>query len=143
MLKNEKHSSVYNKLLNSPYMIHTSEHETQELDLSEIIKLAGDDANFLHDLIKLYIEQFGLLYTETLEGLKQKNQEELRRIFHKMKPSVMLLKQNKMKQLMDQAHSLLHYENPDFGRISSLTLDYLSEMEKLQKLLQKQLENKN
>lgn len=124
-------------------MIHTSDQAMKELDLSEIIKLAGDDAGFLHDLIKLYIEQFSLLYQETLEGLKQEDSEELRRLFHKMKPSVALLKQEKMKLLMDQAHSMLHYEKPDFSRISPLTLDYLCEMEKLQKLLQKQLENKN
>lgn len=124
-------------------MIHTSEQETKELDLSEIIKLAGDDANFLHDLIQLYIEQFSLLYTETLIGLKDENPLELRRIFHKMKPSVGLLKQDRMKQLMDQAHPMLHCEKPDFSKISPLTMDYLSEMEKLKKLLQKKLENKN
>lgn len=124
-------------------MIHTSDQAMKELDLSEIIKLTGDDASFLHDLIKLYIEQFSLLYQETMDGLKQEDPEELRRLFHKMKPSVALLKQEKMKLLMDQAHTMLHYEDPDFSRISPLTLDYLGEMEKLQKLLQKQLENKN
>lgn len=123
-------------------MIHTSEQhiqDTKELDLSEIIKLAGNDAVFIHDLIKLYIEQFGLLYQETLNGLREENPEELRRLFHKMKPSVALLKQKKMKQLMDQAHTMLHCEKPDFSRIAPLTLDYLAEMEKLQKILQKQL----
>lgn len=124
-------------------MIHSSEQEMTALDLSEIIKLTGNDPQFLQDLIKLYIEQFSLLHEETLNGLKQEDPEELRRLFHKMKPSVALLKQEKMKLLMDQAHTMLHYENPDFSSISSLTRDYLCEMEKLQKLLQKQLENKN
>lgn len=124
-------------------MIHTSSQTMKELDLSEIIKLAGDDATFLQDLLKLYITQFNLLYEEALAGLRHKDTDELRRIFHKMKPSITLLKQKKMEQLMDEAHTMLHHEFPDFSRISPITLDYLGEMEKLTKLLQKELDNKN
>lgn len=120
-----------------------SKENNQDLDLSEIVKLSGDDAGFYHELLSLYIEQFTLLHDQTLQGLKYENSSELRRIFHKMKPSIAMLRHQKMQKQMNHIHSMLHHDNPDFEQITPQTMGYLGEMEKLKKLLKKELANSN
>lgn len=113
------------------------------LDLSEIAHLAGEDAAFIQDLLKLYIEQFNLLHGQALQGLKEQDTEALRRIFHKMKPAIAMLRQKKMEQLSQQVHNLLHQEAPDFSAIQVGTLAFLEEMKILEKQLQEELKGSN
>lgn len=129
----------------SSAMLQTKEQiipkEYPALDLSGIHNLAGEDVAFLAELLKLYIEQFTILREEALAGLGEEDVLELRRIFHKIKPSVAMLKQEKMQQLGREIHMLLHHEIPDFVRISPLTLDFIQEMDNLMDLLKKESEN--
>lgn len=145
LVKLQQHCSLQKEALNPSPMINSSspniQQQDQALDLSEIIKLAGDDVSFFQELLSLYIEQFSQLHHETLDGLKHNNAQELRRIFHKMKPAIAMLRQFKIQALMNQAHEMLHDQKPDFKQISPLTMVYLEEIQKLKNLLQKELEN--
>ena len=60
-----------------------------------------------------------------------------------MKPSVAMLKQERMQNIGNELHVQLHKDSPDFSLISKLTSCYLSEMEVLKDLLQKEMENNN
>ncbi len=128
-------------------MLHSEEPKQQipstVLDLSGIAQLAGDDASFLQEVLRLYIDQFTILGEETGRSLKKQDIMELRRILHKMKPSVAMLKQERMQNIGSELHILLHKENPDFSDINLLASDYLAEMESLKKLLRKELEKSN
>ena len=139
--KKEQINQTFSAMLYSDTKVTPKDYAA--LDLSGILNLAGEDLAFLTELIKLYIEQFSLLREEALSGLKEEDVLELRRIFHKIKPSVAMLKQEKMQQLGNEIHSLLHHEVPDFIRISPLTLDFIQEMDNLMELLKKESRNNN
>lgn len=117
--------------------------DTSQLDLSEISSLAGDDTHFVQDLLKLYIEQFTLLHTQALKELEEQNTLELRRIFHKMKPAIAMLRHKKMEQLSTEIHQILHQKETDFTAVREGTLCFLDEMEVLKKQLQHELRNNN
>lgn len=114
---------------------------SQPLDLSEIASLAGNDTRFVQDLLKLYIEQFDLLHTRALAELEEQNAFELRRIFHKMKPAIAMLRHKKMEQLSSEIHHMLRQEDTDFPAVKGHILYFLSEMEALKKQLQHELSN--
>lgn len=113
------------------------------IDLSQIASLAGDDSGFIQDLIKLYIEQFNVLHAQALQSLEKEDAQELRHIFHKMKPAIAMLRQMKMGQLSQQVHGMLHQENIDFAYIKKHTLSFLEEMEKVKNQLQEELKGNN
>ncbi|WP_017731244.1 PAS domain S-box protein [Nafulsella turpanensis] len=111
-----------------------------EVDFSEMERLAGDDPTFMQELIRLYIEQFRLLREEALNGLNAQDTAELRRIFHKMKPSISMLRQERMLQLSSKIHQLLHNEFADISLISALSREFIEEMDRTSRTLQKALE---
>lgn len=111
----------------------------ESLDFTEMEKLAGDDPHFINELIMLYIEQFRILRIEALNGLENQDTDELRRIFHKMKPSISMLKHEKMLSLSSEIHRMLHLESLDFTLIGTLSLEFIDEMEKAGQILQERL----
>lgn len=139
--KVEQFNDTVSSMLQAEAQSKTSQYFS--LDMSGIMNLAGEDTAFLTELIKLYVEQFTILRQEAQNGLQEQDVLELRRIFHKIKPSVAMLRQEKMQQLGNEIHCLLHHEMPDFLRISPLILDFIGEMDKLMDLLKKELRNHN
>ena len=110
------------------------------LDLSGVLEVAGGDKSFLQELINLYIRQFTDTPVEIRSAVQEQDRLQLRRIFHKLRPSVLMLKIDEMTLLGESIHQQLHDETQSFSAIEPLLDKYIGQMESLKQKLQLQAE---
>ena len=78
------------------------------LDLTDVLEIAANDRGFLNELLSLYVQQFSELVPEITTHLKAHDILALRRILHKIKPSLILLRQTALHQQAQKIHDMLH-----------------------------------
>jgi PAS domain S-box-containing protein len=131
------HSKETPSLMNKPLAANTS---TLTLNLSGVFEVAGGDKAFLEELINLYIRQFSEIPLEIRQAQAVGDQQQLRRIFHKLRPSILMLKLEDMAQLGENIHQLLHDSQASMDALHPMLEQYLSMMEVLKKKLIRQAE---
>jgi CheY-like chemotaxis protein/HPt (histidine-containing phosphotransfer) domain-containing protein len=105
------------------------------LDISGIITVAGGDSEFMQELLKLYVRQFTDLPNEINKAKAKEDRLELRRIFHKLRPSVVMLKATDLQALGDKIHNDLHDQSIPFVSIADLLVKYTHKMQYIQEQL--------
>ncbi len=113
------------------------------LDLSGVLEVAGGDKTFLQELIKLYIRQFTETPLEITTALNAHDRMQLRRIFHKLRPSIMMLKIEQMTAMGDSIHHQLHDETIGFNVLQPQLEQFMGIMAALKAKLLKQAEAEN
>ncbi|EMR02342.1 PAS domain S-box protein [Cesiribacter andamanensis] len=106
------------------------------LDLSGVYEVAGGDRAFLEELIGLYIRQFTEIPLEIRQATAARDRQQLRRIFHKLRPSVLMLKLDDMATLGENIHQLLHDEQTSMDTLHPLMENYMGMMDLLKNKLQ-------
>ncbi|WP_224999474.1 PAS domain S-box protein [Cesiribacter sp. SM1] len=114
-----------------------------DLDLSGVLEVAGGDRSFLQELINLYIRQFTEVPVDIKAAVNAGDRVQLRRIFHKLRPSMLMLKIEKMTALGERIHQQLHDESSSFEDLNPLLDNYISLVEALKHKLQQKAETEN
>ena len=108
---------------------------SEVLDISGIVTVAGGDAEFVQELLNLYVQQFTDIPLEIEAAQISKDRLQLRRIFHKLRPSVVMLKVSSLQGLGDEIHNDLHDSEVPFESISAKLDEYTHRMKNVLKLL--------
>ncbi|MBW3545088.1 MAG: PAS domain S-box protein, partial [Bacteroidetes bacterium] len=112
-------------------------------DLSGVLEVAGGDKSFLQELVGLYVRQFTEAPQDIRAAIPAQDRLQIRRIFHKLRPSIMMLKIEEMTALGDSIHQQLHDETIDFGTLQPQLEHFIAMMESLKQQLLQQAKAEN
>ncbi|AHM61992.1 multi-sensor hybrid histidine kinase [Flammeovirgaceae bacterium 311] len=129
----------------TPNSMHSPQNTplSPDLDLSGVLEVAGGDKAFLQELVSLYIRQFTEVPIEIKAAVNTRDRVQLRRIFHKLRPSMLMLKIEKMTLLGESIHQQLHEDGSSFEELTPMLDQYICLVETIKLKLQQKAETEN
>lgn len=106
------------------------------LDLTDVLEIAAEDQAFLNELLQLYLQQFNEVVPDLKEKIGQHDIVGLRRILHKIKPSLALLRQSALHQLAQDVHEMLHEQAISPTELHAAFQPLIKGFQQLQQLLE-------
>ena len=116
-----------------------------EINIDRLIKASNSDEVFIRAMLNLFIERTPGMIDEMMEACEKKDHQQTKRLAHKLKPSVDMMGNDRLSDLLFEIHEIIINESnykrsfeqiEIFKKQTEKVIDLIEEKLKQQKLIQ-------